>query len=165
MNITNLRAGELPGTYVVTEPVTDTELMRLAKLLAKRRLARGRKIDSPAEVHRCLQTLLMDYEHEVFGILMLDNRHRIIRFSEMFRGTINSASVYPREVVKEALAQNAAAVILVHNHPSGEPEPSQADQQITDRIKQALDTVDVRVLDHVVVGHEGTVSFTERGWV
>ncbi|QEW05863.1 RadC family protein [Nitrincola iocasae] len=164
MNITNLRAGELPGTYVVTEPVTDTELMRLAKLLAKRRLARGRKIDSPGEVHRCLQTLLMDYEHEVFGILMLDNRHRIIQFSEMFRGTINSASVYPREVVKEALAQNAAAVILVHNHPSGEPEPSQADRQITDRIKQALDTVEVRVLDHVVVGHEGTVSFAERGW-
>ncbi len=164
MNITNLRAGELPGTYVVTEPVTDTELMRLAKLLAKRRLARGRKIDSPGEVHRCLQTLLMDYEHEVFGILMLDNRHRIIQFSEMFRGTINSASVYPREVVKEALAQNAAAVILVHNHPSGKPEPSQADRQITDRIKQALDTVEVRVLDHVVVGHDGTVSFAERGW-
>ncbi len=164
MNITNLRAGELPGTYVVTEPVTDTELMRLAKLLAKRRLARGRKIDSPGEGHRCLQTLLMDYEHEVFGILMLDNRHRIIQFSEMFRGSISSASVYPREVVKEALAQNAAAVILVHNHPSGEPEPSQADRQITDRIKQALDTVEVRVLDHVVVGHEGTVSFAERGW-
>ncbi|KGK43255.1 DNA repair protein RadC [Nitrincola sp. A-D6] len=165
MNITNLRAGEIPGTYIVTEPVTETELMRLAKLLAKRRLARGRKVGSPDEVHRCLQTLLMDYEHEVFGVLMLDNRHRIIQFAEMFRGTINSASVYPREVVKEALANNAAAVILVHNHPSGEPEPSQADRQITDRIKLALDTVDVRVLDHVVVGHEGTVSFAERGWV
>ena len=164
MNISTLRAGEIPGTYVVTEPITEQEFLRLAKLMAKRRLRRGSKISTPEEVHRCLQTLLMDYEHEVFGLLMLDNRHRIIQFTEMFRGTINSASVYPREIVKEALSQNAAAVILVHNHPSGDPEPSQADQQITQRIKQALDTVDVRVLDHVVVGHEGVVSFAARGW-
>jgi DNA repair protein RadC len=114
---------------------------------------------------RLLQTLLMEYEHEVFGMLLLDNRHRIIGFRELFRGTIDAASVYPREVVKEALAHNAAAVILVHNHPSGSPEPSQADRRITDRLQQALNTVEIRLLDHVIVGHEGRYSFAQAGLI
>ncbi|EPQ8820761.1 RadC family protein [Pseudomonas aeruginosa] len=162
---TQLIAGELPGTYVVPEAVTDTELMRLAKMLARRRLKRGRSMESPAAVFNALQTLMMDYEREVFGMVLLDNRHRIIEFVELFQGTIDSASVYPREVIKAALAQNAAAVVLVHNHPSGDPEPSRADRQITDRLQQALNTVEIRLLDHVIVGAEGTVSFAERGLV
>jgi DNA repair protein RadC len=160
-----LLAGEFPGTYVVPEAVTDTELMRLAKMLARRRLKRGRLLDKPDAVFSALQTLLMDYEREIFGMLLLDNRHRIIEFVELFQGTIDTASVYPREVVKQALAQNAAAVVLVHNHPSGDPEPSRADRQITDRLQQALNTVEVRLLDHVIVGFEGTVSFAERGLI
>lgn len=160
---TQLIAGELPGTYVVPDAVTDKELMRLANLLARRRLKRGRPLLSPETVFSALQTLLMNYEREVFGMVLLDNRHRIIEFVELFMGSINSASVYPREVVKKALTQNAAAVILVHNHPSGDPEPSQADREITNRLQEALSTVEVRLLDHVVVGLEGTVSFAERG--
>jgi DNA repair protein RadC len=160
---TQLIAGELPGTYVVPEAVTDSELMRLANLLARRRLKRGRPLSNLDAVISSLQTLLMDYEREVFGMILLDNRHRIIEFVELFMGSINSASVYPREVVKKALLQNAAAVILVHNHPSGDPDPSQADRDITNRLQEALSIVEVRLLDHVVVGVEGTVSFAERG--
>lgn len=162
---TQLIAGELPGTYVVPEAVTDRELMRLANLLARRRLKRGRPLSNLDAVISSLQTLLMDYEREVFGMILLDNRHRIIEFVELFMGSINSASVYPREVVKKALLQNAAAVILVHNHPSGDPDPSQADRDITNRLQEALGTVEVRLLDHIVVGVEGTVSFAERGLI
>jgi DNA repair protein RadC len=105
---------------------------------------------------------LATYEHEVFACLMLDNRNRVIAFRELFRGTIDGASVYPREVVKQALADNAAAVIFAHNHPSGATEPSQADIAITERLKKALALIDVRVLDHLIVGDEVT-SFAERG--
>jgi DNA repair protein RadC len=97
--------------------------------------------------------------------LLLDNRHRVLRFTELFRGTINGASVHPREVVKTALQHNAAAVILAHNHPSGVAEPSAADRQLTDRLKDALELVDIRVLDHLVVGDAGCVSFAERGLI
>ena len=104
--------------------------------------------------------------YEMFGALFLDNRHRVIEFHELFRGTIDGASVYPREVVKQVLACNAAAVIFLHNHPSGEPEPSAADEQITYRLRDALCLIDVRVLDHIVVGSGGrTVSFAERGLI
>lgn len=103
--------------------------------------------------------------HEVFGVFMLDNQHRLIEFVELFRGTIDGASVYPREVVKSALLANAAAVIFTHNHPSGTPEPSTADRSITRRLKDALATVDIRVLDHIVVGGNSHVSMAERGWL
>lgn len=149
-----LIAGERPGTYVVPNAVTDAQLMHLAQMLARRRLRKGRALDKPDTVFNALQTLLM-----------LDNRHRIIGFRELFRGTIDAASVYPREVIKEALTHNAAAVILVHNHPSGSPEPSQADRRITDRLQQALSTVEIRLLDHVIVGHEGRYSFAEKGLI
>ena len=107
---------------------------------------------------------LATYEHEVFACLFMDNRHRVIAFEKLFRGTIDGASVYPREVVKTALSHNAAAVIFAHNHPSGNPEPSQADRQITQRLKDALSLIDVRVLDHLVVGNE-VISFAERGYL
>lgn len=107
---------------------------------------------------------LAEYEHEVFACMFMDNRHHIISFEKMFRGTIDGATVHPREVVKSALLHNAAAVIFVHNHPSGIAEPSQADQTITNRLKEALSLVDVRVLDHLVVGSD-VVSFAERGLI
>ena len=102
---------------------------------------------------------------EVFACLYLDNRHRVLHFEELFRGTIDGASVHPREVVKAALHRNAAAVILAHNHPSGVAEPSAADRQITERLKSALQLVEIRVLDHLVVGDQDCVSFAERGWL
>lgn len=98
-------------------------------------------------------------------MLFLDARHRLIEYAEMFRGAIDSASVYPREVVKEALRLNAAAVILSHNHPSGNPEPSQVDKVLTQRLKEALGLVDVRVLDHVIVAGSATESLAERGLI
>jgi DNA repair protein RadC len=165
MNHRKLVAGEVAGTYQVTAPVTEAELLGIAKAFARRRLARGRKITQPALAFEYLQVLLQEYEHEVFGAVFLDSQHRVICFEELFRGTIDSASVYPREVVKQALAHNAAAVILVHNHPSGNPEPSDADRRITRRLQEALGLIDVRVIDHVVVAHDGCISFAEREWL
>lgn len=103
-------------------------------------------------------------EHdEKFGVLFLDNRHRLIEFKVLFTGTINAASVYPRSVVRECLALNAAAVILTHNHPSGITEPSQSDEKITQRLSQALELIDVRVIDHIIVSQKMTTSFVQRG--
>ena len=125
-------------------------------------LKREHSLTSPSDTQRYLQSRMRDYQHEVFGCLMLDNKHRVIIFRELFKGSISSASVYPREVVKQALADNAAAVILAHNHPSGIAEPSQSDIHITKRLQQALELVDIRVLDHLIVGDE-VVCFSERG--
>jgi len=121
-------------------------------------------LTSPADTIAYLHSQLRDRQHEVFACVMLDNRNRVIVFREMFRGTIDGASVYPREIVKQALADNAASVILAHNHPSGVAEPSQADIRITERLKKALALVDIRVLDHVIVGDE-TLCFSERGLI
>ena len=104
-------------------------------------------------------------EHEVFSVVFLDAQHRVIELRQMFRGTVTQTSVYPREVVKEALQLNAAAVILAHNHPSGVPEPSRADEFPTQSLKSALQLVDVRVLDHLVVTATAVVSFAERGLI
>jgi len=132
-----------------------------AELLAPRVI--GQVLGSPRDSQDFLRSRLAGLEHEIFGALFLDNRHRALAFEELFRGTINGTAVYPREVVKRALAHNASAVILVHNHPSGDPEPSRADETLTQRLKQALELIDIRVLDHLVVGREGVVSFAERG--
>ena len=125
--------------------------------------APGRRCDSPAATRDFLIARLRDMPHELFCCLHLDNRHRLIAFDELFRGTIDGASVHPREVVKQALARNAAAVILAHNHPSGVAEPSQADELITRRLREALQLVDIRVLDHLIVADNGCLSFAERG--
>ena len=101
----------------------------------------------------------------MFQVLFLDNQNQLLASEEMFRGTINAASVYPREIVKAALNHNAAAIICAHNHPSGEPEPSQADRALTDRLTAAMSLVDIRVLDHLVIGGNTTISFAERGWL
>jgi DNA repair protein RadC len=126
-------------------------------------LQRGSALENPQQTRDYLSARLRDYSFEVFSCLYLDNRHRVIQFEELFRGTINGASVHPREVVKKALAHNAAAVIFAHNHPSGVAEPSEADRRITQQLRDALAMVEVRVLDHIVVGDGVTVSFAERG--
>lgn len=165
MNHRKLSAGETAGTYRITAPVTEAELLSIAKAFARRRLARGRKITQPALAFEYLQILLQDYEHEVFSAVFLDSQHRVISFEELFHGTIDSASVYPREVVKQALASNAAAVIFVHNHPSGDPKPSDSDRRITQRLQEALRLIEVRVIDHIVVGNDGCCSFADLGYL
>lgn len=126
-------------------------------------LQRGDALTSPDHTRRFLSARLRDRHQEVFACLFLDNRHRVIEFEELFHGTIDGASVHPREVVRRCLAHNAAAVILAHNHPSGVAEPSRADEQITRRLKEALALVDVRLLDHMVIGDGEIVSLAERG--
>jgi DNA repair protein RadC len=129
------------------------------------RLRRGTPLGSPADTRRFLSARLRRHEHEVFACLFLDNRHRLICFEELFRGTVNGASVHPREIAKRALHHNAAAVIIAHNHPSGVAEPSQADRAITGRIREAMALIDVRLMDHFVVGDGEIASFAERGWI
>ena len=121
-------------------------------------------LSSPADTVAYLHSRLRDRQYEVFACVMLDNRNRVIEYREMFRGTIDGASIYPREIVTQALADNAASVILAHNHPSGVAEPSQADIRITERLKKALALVDIRVLDHVIVGDE-ILCFSEHGLI
>ena len=142
------------------EIVAVLEIARrsLAEPLKKRPL-----LDMPSRVKDYLKLHLAGREHEVFAVLFLDARHQLLAMEEMFRGTLTQTSVYPREVVKRALQRNAAAVMLAHNHPSGVAEPSRADEFLTQTLKSALALVDVRVLDHLVVGRESVVSFAERG--
>ncbi len=126
-------------------------------------LQRGDALTSPEATRAYLSAQLRGYSYEVFACLFLDNQHRIIQLEELFRGTIDGASVYPREVAKRALFHNAAAVIFAHNHPSGINEPSQADRNITDKLKQALTLFDIRVLDHFIIGDGEPYSFAENG--
>lgn len=134
------------------------------RFLAERMQAQN-ALTSPQTARDYLKFMLRDLPYEVFGCLFLDTKHRPIGFEELFRGTIDGASVYPREVVRAALAMNAAAVIAVHNHPSGVAEPSAADRALTDRLKAALALIDVRLIDHIVVGDGELVSFSERGLI
>lgn len=135
----------------------------LARRYYEQSLPAGQAIRSPADTEAFLTARLRDLPHELFCCLFLDNRHRVLGFEALFRGTIDGTSVYPREVVKQALAANAAAVILAHNHPSGVAEPSQADERITRRLKAALELVDIRLLDHLVVGDGCCTSLASRG--
>jgi DNA repair protein RadC len=123
----------------------------------------GELLTSPALVRTYLSAQLRHQPHEIFAVLFLDNQNRLIAYDEVFSGTIDGASVHPREVVKKALARNAAAVIFAHNHPSGLAEPSQADQLITQRLQEALNLIGVRVIDHMIVGDKEVISFAERG--
>ncbi len=143
-----------------------TEVLDRARSLISQRYRTGTPVfQSPQRTREFLTLKLAHLEHEVFSILALDNRHRLIEYVELFRGTIDGASVHPREVVKEALRLNAAAVILTHNHPSGVAEPSQADELITSRLRDALALVDVRVLDHIIIAGGQTLSMAERGLI
>ena len=137
----------------------------LARRFFETSLDRGDAIRSPADTEAYLQARLQHLGHELFCCMYLDNRHRVLAFVELFRGTIDGTSVYPREVVKEALAINAAAVILAHNHPSGVAEPSQADERITRRLRSALELVDIRLLDHLIIGDGQATSMAGRGLI
>ncbi len=139
--------------------------LEMARRHLEENLERGKPLSDPAATRKYLQARLRDLPHEVFACLHLDNRHRVIAFEELFRGTIDGASVHPREVVRAALRHNAAALIFAHNHPSGVAEPSDADRRLTQRLKEALGLVDIRVLDHFVVGDGEVASFAERGWL
>lgn len=140
-------------------------VLEMARRHLKETLRREGALTSPGLTRQYLSAHLRGYPHEVFGCLFLDNQHRVIHFEELFRGTIDGANVYPREVVKKALAFNAAAVIFAHNHPSGVAEPSEADKHITVRLKQALNLIDIRVLDHFIVGDGEAYSFAEHGLI
>lgn len=150
------------GQYL---PATPEQILEIARRVVDLQVRDGMLFSSPAVVKSFLGTKLAGYEREVFVMLSLDTRHRFLDFVELFHGTIDGAEVHPREVVKRALKFNAAAVIIAHNHPSGDAEPSAADRAVTARLKQALALVDVRLLDHFVVAGSGTMSLAERGWV
>ena len=137
--------------------------LEIARRLLAETLRRGNAFTNTQAVKHFVASKLRHRQQEVFGILFLNSQHQLLLFEELFVGTIDEASVYPREVVKKALAVNAAAVIFTHNHPSGIAEPSDADKLITQHLKKALDLVDIRVLDHMVVGDKQVVSFAERG--
>lgn len=142
----------------------DSTILAQAEAILRRRLVRLGAITDPTQASEFFRMRLAPLEHEEFHVMYLDTRHRIIAVDPMARGTVDGAEVHPREIVKAALAYNAAAVILAHNHPSGNPEPSAADRSITAALAQALKLVEVRVLDHIVVG-ETCVSLAARGWV
>lgn len=153
---------EVDGRY---RPASSEEVLQQARRVLSQRVRRGATMSSPQAVKDYLRLEIGALEHEVFCVIFLDAQHRILALKEMFRGTVTQTSVYPREVVKEALALNAAAVILAHNHPSGAAEPSRADEVLTQTLKTALSLVDVRVLDHLVVAVADVASFAERGLV
>jgi DNA repair protein RadC len=153
-------AGVGPVKYAQLQAAAE-----ISKRIAHENLQRGQILTNPDLTRDYLMRQLGDRSYEVFALLLLDTQHRVIQFVELFRGTIDSASVYPREVVSLVLEKKAAAVIVCHNHPSGIAEPSQADRRITERIKNALATIDVSLLDHMVVGDQEIVSFAERGWI
>lgn len=147
------------------KPVTAEQLLEAAREVAAKRLAKGTPLNSPNEVRECLPALLGTYTHERFGVLFLDSQNRLIAYEEMFRGTLTSTVVYPREIVKAALGHNAASVILAHNHPSGTLEPSQADIQITQQVREALGLLEIRVTDHFIATGTATVSMVEKGLI
>lgn len=138
-------------------------VLELARRALREKISSGAALSSPAAVRDYLRLKLQALPHEVFVALFLDAQNRVIEIEELFRGTLTQTSVYPREVVKRALARNAGAVIFAHNHPSGVAEPSHADETLTQALKQALALIDVRVLDHFIVAGAGVVSFAERG--
>lgn len=160
MQLSSLSQPSQPFSYQSAEEVIANAIAFLQSTLE-----RDHVFTSVDAVRQFLRLRLGRCECEYFGIMFLDNQHRLIKFVELFRGTIDCAAVYPREVVKEALAFNAAAIILAHNHPSGVAEPSSADRHITTQIRDALALVDIRVLDHFVVTAVDSVSFAERGWI
>jgi DNA repair protein RadC len=152
------------GKYTLARPATEAELLATAATILEARIV-GKELTSPTDARDFLRLKLSPLEHEVFSGLFLDTRHRVLEFSILFRGTIDSTTIYPREVVKHALRLNAAAVIFSHNHPSGVAEPSAADRALTRRLSEALALVEIRVLDHIVVGRGSTASFAELGLI
>jgi len=151
------RKGVGQAKYVQLQAVVE-----MSRRFLNEKVQRGNALDNVEDVKDYLQSRLMQYPYEVFACLFLDNKHRVIKYEELFRGTIDGATVYPREIIRRALHHNAAAIVLAHNHPSGVAEPSLSDREITNKLKMTLQSIDVRLLDHFVIGDE-IVSFAERG--
>ena len=156
---------DLLGNYHLGHTLSDNDILAAAEHILEQRMVREESLSDPSISARYLKAKLAVYPYEVFAVVFLDNRHRVIACEEMFRGTIDGASVHPREVVRSCIKHNAAAVIFAHNHPSGNPEPSAADRAITQRLKEALELIDVRVLDHFVIGSGTPTSLAQRGWI
>lgn len=153
------------GKYRARAALTEDQIIKAAKTLLNKRIQKGDAMTSPALVRAWLQASYRDLEHEVFICMFLDNQGQMIKAEELFRGTINGASVYPREIVKRALQLNAATVMLAHNHPSGILKPSTADIHITKKLKEALSLVDIETLDHFIIGNGPAYSFAEHGLI
>ena len=158
----SLLVRDVAGSYRPAEPA---EVLQAALRVLAGQLRGTEMLSSPQAVRDFLRIKLGTLEHEVFAVIHLDAQHRVIEYVEMFRGTVTQTSVYPREVVKEAMAHNTAAIVLVHNHPSGNPEPSRADIQITQRIAEAGRHMGVTVHDHVIIGREGHSSLRAKGLI
>ncbi len=160
--LTLIETSEVEADRIVQENRVIDEALHI---LDRRLFTRGPELTSPNAVACFLKLQLAQQEHEVFGVVFLDTKHRVLAFEVLFHGSIDGASVYPRQVVKRSLAHNAACAILVHNHPSGCTEPSQADRTLTARLKEALALIEVHVLDHFIVGHGRPLSMAEYGWL
>lgn len=158
----NFKTCEIQDVHGHSYHIDQDDLIKAAQHCITQRFTAGKELSSADAAKDHIQILIGQYEHEVFYALWLDNKHRIIDHGELFRGTIDASVVYPREVAKSALKCNAAAAIFAHNHPSGSTEPSQADIKITCRLKEALALVDIRILDHLIVGSDVT-SMAELG--
>ncbi|WP_096663534.1 RadC family protein [Polaromonas sp. AET17H-212] len=156
----SLLVRDVAGDY---RPASAGEVLQAAQRVLAGQMRGCEVLSSPQVVRDYLRVKLGALEHEVFAVVHLDSQNRVIEYVEMFRGSVNQTSVYPREVVKEALARNSAALLLVHNHPSGSTQPSRADEMLTQTLKAALALVDVRVLDHVIVAGAEVLSMAERG--
>lgn len=153
------------GMYSVTRPVSEKEIIRKAQAILRTRMLQSEVLTSPGATRSFLQMKLSQHDREVFAVVYLTSQHQVIKYEELFQGTIDGASVYPRIVVKKALEVNASAIIMAHNHPSGVAEPSTADRRITERITSALALVDVRVLDHIICTPSDSYSFAEGGLI
>ncbi len=160
---TGFIASENAGEYLTTRPVNAEDILAMAKRLIQRKFQRGKVIANPKDAAQFLPFKLATLEHESFWVMFLNNSHRVLAFEELSRGTINQSSVYPREVLKRSLQLNASALIFAHNHPSGSAKPSEADINITGKLKQVLSIVDVEVLDHFIVAGDSTISMAEKG--
>lgn len=166
MNTTSGLVRDLLGNYHLGATLTDDDILHAAEGILEQKLMRsGEALTDPAASARYLKARLAAYPYEVFACLFLDNRHRVIAFEELFRGSIDGCSVHPREVIRSCIKHNAAAIIFAHNHPSGVAEPSAADRAITQRLKEALELIEVRCLDHFVIGSGTPTSLAQRGWM
>ena len=151
------------GADGAAQPASSEQILAAARQVLAHRVRRGASLHSPQKVREYLTVRLGHLDHEVFGLILVDRRNRVIECVELFRGTIDGASVHPREVVKLVLEKSAAACLLFHNHPSGVNDQSQADELITTRLRDALLLIDVRILDHLIVANGSVLSFAERG--
>jgi DNA repair protein RadC len=151
------------GADGAVEPASNQQILSAARQVLAHRVRRGASLTSPQKVREYLTVRLGYLDYEIFAVILLDKRHRVIEYVELFRGTIDGASVHPREIVKLVLDKGAAACLLVHNHPSGVEDQSQADELITTRLVQSLALIDCRVIDHLIVGAGNVLSFAEKG--